>query len=88
MGTTTQPTRSVSYSARFPDLILWKGTPFPDAVITNIYSALYQFDPARFNAINGETYTSVLKRDQFQYNPLDASVSVNLEWEYNKCGTS
>ena len=88
LGTTTQPSRSVSYSARFPRPNTMEGYSFPDTVINNIYTALSQFDPARFNAINGETYTSVLKRDQFQYNPLDASVSVNLEWEYNKCGTS
>jgi len=87
LGSYTQPSRRVSYSARFPKPISMEGYAFPPNVISNIYNALSQFDPNRFNAINGETYVSVLKSDSFQYSPIDASVSVTLEWEYNKCGT-
>lgn len=85
LGTSTIPTRRVSYSARFPRPITTEGYSFPPSVITNIYNALGQFDPANFAADIGFTYNSVLKNDTFQYNPLDASVSVNLEWEYTKC---
>lgn len=86
LGTYTQPSRRVTYSARFPKPINMEGYSFPQTVISNIYTALRQFDPVNFNSINGETFVSTLKTDSFQYNPLDASVSVTVEWEYNKCG--
>lgn len=86
LGTSTVPTRRVSYSARFPRPISMEGYSFPSSITASIYNALEQFNPNKFNSVNQETYISVVKNDSFQFNPLDSSVSVTIEWEYTKCG--
>jgi hypothetical protein len=86
LGTYTKPTRRVTYSARFPRPSGFEGYNFDVLVTNDIVNLVALYDPARVNPTpTSGPVVSNIRSDNYSFNPIDASVSYTVEWEYTKC---
>ena len=93
LGTYTKPKRRVTYSARFPKPSGFQGYSITDAVYNSVIGTVSQYDPALLNpgrdADNNPVgpIISNITNDSYSFNPIDASVSYTVEWEYTRCAS-
>lgn len=86
LGTYSKPTRRVTYSARFPKPTGFQGYSVTDDIYYNIVNTVFLYDPARLNpSPTSGPIISNIKSDNYAFNPIDASVTYTVEWEYTKC---
>ena len=84
LGTTTTPSRTVSYTATFPDLVVFDAVQqntllnintYDNTSVNNIFA---QFDPKNMHGI---VYSWVVD-EQVQANPIEGSFSKTKTWNY------
>lgn len=91
LGTYTKPKRRVTYSARFPKPSGFQGYSITDAVYNDVINTVAQYDPALLNPGRDTDNNPVgpiisnITNDSYSFNPIDASVSYTVEWEYTRC---
>lgn len=89
LGTYTIPSRTVTYTAVFPNLLSVTGK-LPTQMKTQLNNVVKAFDPAKLSpnqtagSTNAPAFTSILTASGENYDVLNRTYSLKCSWEYFK----